>query len=335
MLYPLRFQPLFKRYLWGARRLESVLGKPIGDGDDYAESWEVVDHGSDQSVVAAGPLAGRTLGELVQTYGDELLGGHAPLTRFPLLFKFLDCNRALSVQVHPNDEQAARLNPPDLGKTEAWVILDAQPGSVIYAGLKPGFDRGALEREVRRGATELCLHKFEPKVGDCIFIPAGTVHALGAGLLVAEIQQASDTTYRLFDWNRAGPDGKPRQLHVAESLDVIDYSQGPISPRLSAATERPPVQRLVACDQFILDRWQIGGQRSEVRGQRTETRPPTTIGGDGRFHLLAVLEGEMRLTGDSAERPLRKGDTALLPACLTASLEVASDSASWLDAYLP
>src|SRR5262245_21894138 len=127
MLHPLRFQPLFKRYLWGDRRLGTVLGKPIGEGNDYAESWEVVDHGADQSVVAAGPLAGDTLAELVRSHGQDLLGRHAPQPRFPLLFKFLDCNRALSVQVHPNDEQAKKLDPPDLGKTEAWVILAAEP----------------------------------------------------------------------------------------------------------------------------------------------------------------------------------------------------------------
>ncbi|HUE71509.1 MAG TPA: type I phosphomannose isomerase catalytic subunit [Pirellulaceae bacterium] len=349
MLYPLRFQPLFKRYLWGGRRLGTVLNKPIEGGDDYAESWELVDHGSDQSVVANGPLSGKTLAELVHSHGRDLLGRHAPLPRFPLLFKFLDCNRALSVQVHPNDEQAKQLDPPDLGKTEAWVILAAEPGSVIYAGLKRGIDRAALEREVHRGTTEPCLHKFEPKVGDCVFIPAGTVHALGAGLVVAEIQQASDTTFRLFDWNRVGPDGKPRQLHVRESLDVIDYSAGPVSPQVPRPTERPYVQRLVECDKFILDRWTIsrragsqpvalasGGRKPpdgtvRMPDSSEGLRPPLA---DDRFHILAVLDGEIRLSGDPSGEPLRKGQTALIPACLTESVEVADESVL-LDAYLP
>jgi mannose-6-phosphate isomerase len=334
MLYPLRFQPLFKRYLWGDRRLGTVLGKPIGDGNDYAESWEVVDHGADQSVVVAGPLAGKTLGQIGQSHRHDLLGRHAALPRFPLLFKFLDCNRALSVQVHPNDEQAKQLDPPDLGKTEAWVILAAEPGSVIYAGLKRGFDRAALEREVHRGTTELCLHKFVPQVGDCIFIPAGTVHALGAGLLVAEIQQASDTTYRLFDWNRVGPDGKPRQLHVEQSLDVINYSAGPISPQVPRATSRPYVERLVECDKFVLDRWNFGGAGVSPVGDEGLPDHCPTIGGDGRFHLLAVLEGEMRLSGDPTGQPLRKGETVLLPACLTESIEVENETVL-LEAYLP
>src|SRR5690606_25050283 len=127
---------------------------------------------------------------------------HAPQPRFPLLFKLLDAQKTLSVQVHPDDRRAALLNPPDYGKTEAWVVLDAEPGSLIYAGLKRGFDRHALAREIARGTVELCLHRFEPQPGDCVFIPAGVVHALGTGLLIAEIQQSSDTTYRLFDWNR-------------------------------------------------------------------------------------------------------------------------------------
>src|SRR5437762_3487788 len=215
-LYPLTFHPVLKHYLWGGRRLGTVLGKPIGEGTDYAESWDIADHEHGQSVVASGPLAGTSLKNLVATRGSELLGRHAERhggrslqgssqPRFPLLFKFLDCQCDLSVQVHPNDAAAARLTPPDLGKTEAWVILDSQPGSRIYAGLKRGFDRASLSAAIRSARAEECLHSFEPQPGQCLFIPAGAVHALGAGLLVAEIQQASDTTYRVFDWNRVGP----------------------------------------------------------------------------------------------------------------------------------
>ena len=273
--YPLRFRPVFKRYIWGGRRLGTVLNKPIGPEDDYAESWEISDHPSGQSIVAEGPLAGTSLADLTRNHGRELLGRHAPQPRFPLLFKFLDCRRVLSVQVHPNDEQAAKLTPPDLGKTEAWIVLDAEPGAVVYAGLKRGFDRGALAREVARGTTELCLHKFEPRVGDCIFIPAGTVHALGAGFLVAEIQQASDTTYRLFDWNRVGADGKSRPLHVEESLAVSDYVRGPVDPVQPQPTAEPHVERLVECDKFRVDR-------------RTLTTADVIRSGN-EFHLLAVL----------------------------------------------
>ena len=213
-LYPLQFTPIFRHYVWGGRKLGTLLGKQIGQGNDYAESWELVDRGDDQSRVADGPLVGTTLGDLRADRGQELFGRHHPQSRFPLLFKFLDCEKMLSVQVHPDDAQAAQLTPPDFGKTEAWVVLAAEPNSVIYAGLKRGFDRHALEREVHRGTCELCLHRLEPKPGDCLFLPAGAVHALGAGLVIAEIQQTSDATFRLFDWNRLGADGKPRPLHV-------------------------------------------------------------------------------------------------------------------------
>lgn len=320
-LYPLRFHPILRRYIWGGRKLGDVLGKPLGDGDDYAESWEVCDRGADQSVVADGPLAGTSLHELVTQRGPELLGVHHPPPRFPLLFKFLDSRRTLSVQVHPDDEAAARLDPPDLGKTEAWVVLATEPGSTIYAGLKRGFDRAALEREVARGTCELCLHRFEPKVGDCVFLRAGTVHALGEGLLVAEIQQASDTTFRLFDWNRLGADGRPRPLHVAAALDAIDYNLGPIHAQTPLATAQPHISRLVACDKFILDRWEFDGLQEA---------------GDGtRCHILAVLSGSVRVAGDVAGRPLGAGDTLLLPASVGPVLLTPEGPVVLLDSYLP
>jgi mannose-6-phosphate isomerase len=319
-LYPFRFVPVFKRYLWGGRRLGTVLGKPIGPEEDYAESWEVSDHPSGQSVVAAGPLAGTTLQQLLAAEG-RALGGDQPLERFPLLFKFLDCQRVLSVQVHPNDEQGAKLQPPDLGKTEAWIVLDAQPGALVYAGLKRGFDRDALAREVNRGCAELCLHSFEPQAGDCIFIPAGTVHALGAGLLVAEIQQASDTTYRLYDWNRVGPDGKPRPLHVKESLDTINYTAGPVSPQRPQSTGQPHAERLVACSKFVLDRWKFD--------------KPQTLADDGRFHLLAVLSGAVAVPGDAAGRALQRGETILIPAAWRERTLSPQGEAVMLDIALP
>jgi mannose-6-phosphate isomerase len=299
--------------------LGSVLQKPIGEGHDYAESWELVDHGADQSVVSDGPLQGSTLHELLVTHRQELLGRHSATFTgacFPLLFKFLDANQKLSVQVHPDDAAAAKLTPPDLGKTEAWIILHAEPGSCVYAGLKRGFDRPALAREVSRGTTELCLNKFEPRAGDCIFVPAGVVHALGQGLLVAEIQQASDTTYRLFDWNRVGTDGQPRTLHIEQALDAIDYDFGPVK-----ATEQPHVERLVACDKFVLDRWRID------RPQALEL--------NDRFHIAAVTQGEVTLAWEKETRILKTGQVTLLPASV-ANVEFQTTSpAELLVMYLP
>jgi len=317
----LRFEPTFRRYVWGGRRLGTVLGKPIGAGDGYAESWEVVDHGDDQSVVRAGPYRGHTLHALIERSGRELLGRHGPRAAFPLLFKYLDARQNLSVQVHPDDALAARLDPPDLGKTEAWVVVDALPGSLIYAGLKRGFDRELLAREVARGTTVQCLHTIQPRPGDCIFIPARVVHAIGTGLLVAEIQQASDTTFRLFDWNRVGRDGKPRQLHVEQALDTIDYDRGPVHPQVPQPTGRQGVERLVACDKFVLDRLSLAQS--------------ATAGGDGRFHVMSVLQGAVRFAGDPTGEPLGTGETVLLPAAAGAVRVEPEGRAVLLDMYLP
>jgi mannose-6-phosphate isomerase len=307
-LYPLRFRPILRHYVWGGRKLVEQFAKPEGGQSVVAESWEICDRGDDQSIVSFGPLAGRSLRDVAQEFPRELYGDLPQPQRFPLLFKFLDAREPLSVQVHPNDEQAARLAPPDLGKTEAWVVLSAAPGSVIYAGLKRGFDRAALAREVARGTTELCLHRFEPRVGDCVFLPAGTVHALGAGLVVAEIQQASDTTYRLFDWNRVGADGRPRELHVEQALAAVDDRRGPVEPQQPRPTGEPGVEHLVECDKFILDRWTLDA--------------PRPLATTGRPRILAVLSGRAILSGDASGKPLRPGDTALVPAaCNAVSIE--------------
>ncbi|QDT74355.1 type I phosphomannose isomerase catalytic subunit [Lacipirellula limnantheis] len=324
--YLLRFQPIFRRYLWGGRRLGTMLGKAIGPGDDYAESWEIVDHGDDQSVVLNGALSGKTLGDLVREQPAKLLGDGVPATSFPLLFKFLDCNRTLSVQVHPNDEQGAELDPPDLGKTEAWVVLAAEPGSNIYAGLKPGVTAEQLAAAIASGHCESCLHAFAARVGDCVFIPAGTVHALGAGLVIAEIQQASDTTFRLHDWDRVDAAGKPRPLHVEESLATIDYARGPVAsqhPQFIASS----IERLVACDKFLLDRLKLADGGS------------ATIGGDGSFHLLAVLEGGAAITTQTTSGPreevLSAGQTALLPAAAGRAKIASQGNLTLLDVSLP
>jgi len=320
VLYPLRFQPLLRRYLWGGRRL-ATLGKSLGPENDYAESWEVVDRRDAQSVVTAGPLAGHTLGDLVRSHGRELLGRHAAATRFPLLFKFLDAHDRLSIQVHPDDARAAQLDPPDVGKTEAWVILAAEPGSYLFAGLRGGIDRETFRREIARRTCELCLERIEPRAGDCFFLPAGVVHALGPGLLVAEIQQPSDTTYRIYDWSRLGPDGQPRQLHVDAALEAIDFRYGPVARQPPLTTDTAGVERLVACDQFVLDRRKIIGAQP--------------IGGDDRCHLLAVIEGAVEVEGDPAACPLPCGGVMLLPAELGRVSVTAPARAVVLDAYLP
>ncbi len=324
-LYPLRFRPILRRYIWGGRRLETVLNKAIGP-ESCAESWEICDHGADQSIVESGPLQGTTLGHLVTQRGEELLGRHHPQSRqqqprFPLLLKFLDAAQPLSLQVHPDDARAAKLDPPDMGKTEAWLVLAAEPGSTIHSGLKPGVDRETLAGAIAQGKCQDCLHEFEPEPGDCLLLEAGTVHSLGGGVLVAEIQQASDTTYRLFDWNRLGTDGQPRQLHIEQGLEAVDYARGPVEPGKAVATDQLGVSRLAACDKFVLDRRDI--------------ESPQEIGGDDRCHVLSILDGSLRIEGDPTDSALSVGQTVLLPAGLGSVRLVAQGGAVALDAYLP
>ncbi len=316
-LYPLKFEPIFQSYIWGGRRLETVLQKQLPGDGDFAESWEVVDHKDGQSVVSEGPLAGTTLAELVADHGADLLGKHHPQPKFPLLFKFLDCNRNLSVQVHPNDTQGAELTPPDLGKTEAWVIMSAEPNSSLYAGLRDGVDKATFEAALRDGTAQECLHEIQPQVGDCIFIPAGTVHALGEGLVVAEIQQSSNTTFRLFDWNRVGADGKSRPLHIQEGVAVTDFQRGPVAPQIPQATTSGNVEQLVHCDKFVLNRVTVNKQSS--------------LGGDDSCHIVAVLKGTITLDGVTA----CAGETLLVPASCGAVSVTAQDAATLLDMYLP
>ena len=255
--------------------------------------------------------------------GSSCWGRHHPQSQFPLLFKFLDAQRNLSLQVHPDDARAARLTPPDFGKTEAWLILDREPGSLVYAGLSEGVDRAALEKAIAERQIETCLHAFEPEVGDCIFVPAGVVHAIGAGLLVAEIQQSSDTTYRLYDWNRLGTDGRPRELHVASALEATDFERGPVTAQTPEPTDQAHVRRLVACEKFVLDRWELDSHPA--------SNGPHTAGGDDRCHLLTVLEGEVILAGDR----LSRGETMLLPAACGPTPVEPQGRAVLIDMYLP
>lgn len=326
MMHPLLFTPIYRRYLWGDRRFATALGRELPPGNDYAESWELVDRPDrpgEESLVAHGPLAGRGLGTLVREQGHELLGKHAPRRSFPLLFKFLDASRDLSVQVHPDDARAARLSPPDLGKTEAWYVVDAAPGSRIYAGLRDGVDQYLLAEAIQAGRCADVLHSFAARAGDCIFIPAGTVHAIGAGLLVAEIQQSSDVTYRLYDWNRIGPDGKPRPLHVEAGVAAVTHL-GPVEPLRREPTADPVISRLVTSRYFLFDEVRPSGDFS--------------IGGDNACHALAVLEGTLCFDDSWSLPPLARGQTVLLPAAIgrqTLSPVPAAGQATLLHIMLP
>jgi len=317
---PIRLTPLLKRIRWGGRRLETVLGKSIGIESDYAESWEVSDHGSDQSIVAAGPLAGAALTDLVRQSGVQLLGRDADRTQFPLLIKFLDAQDRLSVQVHPDDRLARDFDPTENGKTEAWIILDALPGSRLFAGLKPDVDPDALRAAIAANRVEDCLHSFEVHPGDCVFVPAGTVHAIGEGVLLAEVQQSSDLTFRLYDWGRTGSDGKPRELHIGPALLCTDFTRGPVN-----CVEPRPLddgsEELVRCEHFVIRR---------IRQAGTFTVPD-----DNRFHVLMCLGGEIAVACVPDLELLTLGQTLLLPASRSPATVHLKDGAVVLDVWLP
>ncbi len=299
MITPLIFSPIYRQYLWGGRRFQSLLGRELEHAGPYAESWEIVDRGDDQSIVRYGPLAGRTLGGLMQDDPFLITGISAPST-FPLLFKFLDAHKVLSVQVHPDDEQASKRTPPDRGKTEAWYVVEAEPRSKIYAGLRDGIDKIALQHAITSGKCEDALHVIEPKAGDCIFIPAGTVHAIGSGLVIAEIQQSSDVTFRLFDWNRIDKHNKPRALHLNEGLAATRFT-GPVTLAKKKLTTDPVVHRLVESSYFYFD----------------DVRPSSTWSTNGNCcEIIAVLSGEVRFSSDWNLPILTRGDCALFPASL-------------------
>lgn len=348
--YPLRLAPFFRDYLWGGRKLQTALGKNLPADGAWAESWEIVDHAEHSSQILNGPLTGITLRQLSQTHPTWLHGGStsgeaasgegASGEALPLLLKYLDCQRVLSVQVHPDDAFAQRMDPPDLGKTEAWYIIAAEPDAVLYAGLNSGVAPSDLRAALAAGTVEQCLHAIHPRPGDCVFIPAGTVHALGAGLLVAEIQQASNTTFRLFDWNRVDAQGQPRELHVEQSLEVIDFSSGPRNLQ-TAQTLREfsggvVHQRLVECDKFVLDRLQSGA--------RSSTALP--LAADARCHLLTVPVGTATIAWDDAvasgvsgapsktER-LDTGQSLLLPAAMPPVSVLLEPNSTLLDMFVP
>jgi mannose-6-phosphate isomerase len=301
-LHPLRFEPIFKRLVWGGRKLATVLRKPIGEGSEYAESWEISDHRADVSRVSDGPLVGSTLRDLIRDHGEALLGPAVGFRgQFPLLVKFIDARQDLSVQVHPDDDLGRRL-ANDNGKTETWVIIHADPGSKIYAGLKPGATREAMARAFEEGTVEALLHAFEAKAGDCILIPAGTVHAIGAGIVLAEFQQMSDATFRLHDWNRVGLDGKPRQLHLAESLESINFDAGPVAPVEPVAE---PIaggtrEQLSRSEFFALERLTLEG--------------PARIGEPDRFTIMMGIDGQAEVRWGSMSAVIATGQTILLPA---------------------
>ena len=304
---PLVFEPYFRAQIWGGRQLEPYMGRPLPAEGPFGEAWILSDQPLHVSRVADGPFEGSTLAELWASRLADLVGPDKPMPkRFPLLLKYLDCQQHLSVQVHPNDELVRRLHPDESGKTECWVVIEAAPEARIYAGLRAGITQRDLEWHLDAGTVAECLHSFVPKKGQFLFLPAGTVHAAGGGLLLAEVQQSSDVTYRLYDWNRVGPDGKPRPLHREEALASIDWSAGPAIPISSLSLTEPPDENhresLVTCGYFTVERFHLA--------------TPLDMPYVGQLSAWMILDGDAVLSSGETgyRRSFRPGEAVLVPA---------------------
>lgn len=323
MLPPLTFQPILKRIRWGGRRLGTLLHKQIGEACDYAESWEIADHADGQSLVADGPLAGQSLSSLIRNHGQDLLGRQSLGSQFPLLIKFLDAHDWLSLQVHPDDRLAKQFNPSENGKTEAWVIIDSQPDSQIAAGLRAGVTSEEFCEALRNGSVESCLNLISVKPGDCIMVPAGTVHALGPGIVLAEVQQQSNLTFRLFDWGRVDSSGKPRPVHVEESLACTDFTRGPVAAvePVQLCDSSHPFEELVRCEHFVI--------------RRHRFLDPIRISTDDRFRVLICLNGSAVVKSKYGNAQMPVATTVLLPACSGVTQVIPTGPVTMLEVLCP
>ncbi len=298
----LRFQPLYQERVWGGRALESTLGRTLPPGAPIGESWEVVDRPEAQSVVDGGPWNGQSLRAVLEKHAAEVMGPAWPRARaFPILIKWLDCRERLSLQVHPPAAVAGELKGEP--KTENWYIAHSVPGAGLIVGLKRGVNRAQFEQALSAGTVEHCVHHFRVAAGDSILVHSGQVHAIDAGNLILEIQQNSDTTYRVYDWGRVGLDGQPRQLHLAQSLRSIDWTDFEPKPVRAA-----PTSGVIAdCAEFRIRRVVLGaGERLHLRAGEQP-------------RLVSVVSGTVRAGGENQAAPrhpgpvLTRGDNALVP----------------------
>jgi mannose-6-phosphate isomerase len=294
-LYPLTFHPVYKEKIWGGRKFAQLFGRELPP-EPIGESWDVAAHPNGMSVVDRGELQGMTLGEVLQAYGTDLVGGEEHLEKFPLLFKFIDAADDLSVQVHPDDAYAAAHEGDELGKTELWYVVHSEPGGAIIWGTKPGVTKADFARALEAGGEAVldCLNRVEVKAGDIFPMSAGMVHALLKGVVVAEIQQNSDTTYRVYDWDRG------RELHIEKALDVIDFS--PESRSFNYQYAR--------CAKYF--------ELHVVTAPKAQA-----VDLEGSFHLLTAITEPVALAWAGGNLDLAPGQSCLIPACLS-SYEVSS-----------
>jgi len=318
MLYPLTFQPLLKQRVWGGRKLDQLYHKPLPPGVPIGESWEISDRPGDVSPINNGPLAGKDLHWVVEHHREELLGSaKLQRDRFPLLVKILDAEEKLSLQVHPPPDKAARLGGEP--KTEMWYIADAAPGAELFVGLKRGVTREEFEHKIGEGTVADCFHRLTVKAGDAMFLPSGRVHAIGPGLVIFEIQQNSDTTYRVSDWNRLGLDGKPRALHIPESLASIDFQdfEPPLIGGHSTGVDGFKKKLLVEDALFTVELYELAaGSRVSLARKRMQ--------------IVAAISGQIGLDADSTGIRLSAGGFTLIPASVPRARVVAETASTFL-----
>jgi mannose-6-phosphate isomerase len=296
-LYPLLFEPVYKDYVWGGNLISAVFHRTLPPGI-YAESWEVSAHPDGMSVVANGWLRGSALADAVARFGARMTGTRTGSGRFPLLIKLIDAADRLSVQVHPDEEAAAKWGGE--AKTEMWYVLEAADGAAVYAGLQPGTDRNRFRSAIARSSFDGILTRIPVRRGDAIFVPGGRVHAIDRGCLILEVQQNSNTTYRVFDWGRVGQDGKPRPLHVEQALRVMrwdDNQEAKVIPVPLAAGR----SRIYQSPYFRMEQWTLAGVL------RQPAMPET-------FQVLFCTEGAASLMCGQTMLPLPAGASCLIPA---------------------
>ena len=303
-LYPFRFEPIYQYRSWGGWHLANLLAAPLPEDDPIGEAWILSDRDDHASLVANGPLKGQTIKQLFKLWPDQLLGKQAKhFERFPLLLKFLDAREMLSLQVHPSDNQTDYIPKGEHGKTEAWIVLETGPESLIYKGLKQDTTADNMRQALIDGTVPEYLTCFKPKPGDAVFLPSGTVHALGNDMVVFEIQQNSDVTFRLFDWNHVDTKtGKPRPLQIDKALACIDFSQGAIGAVTPEIEAKKPVlrEKLFHCQHFSL--WRLQGQ------------VPFTVGALDVARVLVCIKGNGKVEYCGTSFDIRKGEVLLLPA---------------------
>ena len=317
MLYPLTFHPIFKERVWGGRELETLYRKSLPAGKPIGESWEISDRPGDASVIRNGPLAGKNLRWLMENHAAEILGDAKSSAegRFPLLCKILDARQKISLQVHPPALKAAELGGES--KTELWFVAEAAPAAELYLGLKRGVTRASFEQKIHSGEVAECFHRISVREGDAVFLPSGRVHGIGAGLVLFEIQQNSDTTYRVFDWNRVDLDGQPRELHVPQSLASIDFND--FEPKLIstkfALTGKSQKRPLVDDPLFNIEAWRLNA------GSNNLLKPK-------KLQIVAVTAGEIEILGGETAVKLSAGGFGLIPASLErAEIRAKTDTA--------